>query len=109
LSAATVCSRLTEGNCFTNSSIDRRPQGSRRGCAMAESNQRHRQTLEATVMPAGVRSERLGQILGFILYVATLASGTSYRWARARGSGRDAHFHRCVCSGVHQGPDREEP
>jgi|GEM_PF-4334190 len=43
---------------------------------MAESNQRHRQTLEATVIPAGVRSERLGQVLGFILYIATLASGT---------------------------------
>lgn len=28
------------------------------------------------MIPAGVRSERLGQVLGFILYVATLASGT---------------------------------
>jgi len=52
------------------------PGAADRIIAMAESNQRHRQTLEATVIPAGVRSERLGQVLGFILYIATLASGT---------------------------------
>lgn len=52
------------------------PGAADRIIAMAESNQRHRQRLEATVIPAGVRSERLGQVLGFILYIATLASGT---------------------------------
>lgn len=43
---------------------------------MAEKNQLHRHALEAKVIPAGVVGERLAQILAFILYLATLASGT---------------------------------
>jgi len=52
------------------------PNGAERILAMAEKNQQHRQSLELAVIPAGVRSERVGQILGFVLYLATLASGT---------------------------------
>lgn len=43
---------------------------------MAERNQAHRQTLEATVIPSNVRNERLGQIFAFIIYLATLGCGT---------------------------------
>ncbi len=43
---------------------------------MAEKNQEHRHALETKVIPAGVVSERLGQVFAFILYLATLGSGT---------------------------------
>ncbi len=52
------------------------PGAAGRIITMAEKNQAHRHSLEAKVIPAGVVSERLGQILGFVLYIATLASGT---------------------------------
>ena len=52
------------------------PNGAERILSMAEKNQEHRQALERAVIPAGVRSERIGQVLGFVLYMATLVSGT---------------------------------
>jgi uncharacterized membrane protein len=52
------------------------PGAADRIVAMAEKNQAHRHALEAKVIPAGIASERLGQILAFVLYLATLGSGT---------------------------------
>ncbi len=52
------------------------PGAADRIITMAEKNQEHRHRLEAKVIPAGIKSERLGQILGFVLYLATIASGT---------------------------------
>ncbi len=52
------------------------PGAADRIVGMAEKNQTHRHALEAKVIPAGVASERLGQIFAFLLYLATLASGT---------------------------------
>jgi len=52
------------------------PGAADRIITMAEKNQGHRHALEAKVIPAGIRSERIGQILAFILYLTTLASGT---------------------------------
>ncbi len=52
------------------------PGAADRIITMAEKNQAHRHALEAKVIPAGIMSERIGQILAFVLYVATLASGT---------------------------------
>ncbi|MFZ2490734.1 MAG: DUF2335 domain-containing protein [Thermoanaerobaculia bacterium] len=40
---------------------------------MAESNQRHRQSLEAQVIPARVKNERLGQIFGLVIALVVIA------------------------------------
>lgn len=52
------------------------PGAAERILAMAEKNQTHRHQLEQRVIPSGILTERIGQILGFILYLATIASGT---------------------------------
>lgn len=48
------------------------PGAADRIITMAEKNQAHRHALEAKVIPAGITSERIGQILAFLLYLATL-------------------------------------
>jgi len=50
--------------------------GAERILAMAEKNQTHRQQLEKAVTLSNVRTERLGQYLGFILFVLILATST---------------------------------
>jgi uncharacterized membrane protein len=52
------------------------PGAADRIITMAEKNQGHRHALEAKVIPAGITSERIGQIFAFLLYLATLGSGT---------------------------------
>jgi uncharacterized membrane protein len=52
------------------------PGAADRIISMAEKNQAHRHELEAKVIPAGILSERIGQILAFVLYLAALGSGT---------------------------------
>lgn len=52
------------------------PGAADRIISMAEMNQRHRHGLEARVIPAGIVSERIGQVFAFVLYLGTLASGT---------------------------------
>ena len=43
--------------------------------AMAERNQKHRHEMEAVVLPAGIKSERRGQFIGALLYLASLGLG----------------------------------
>jgi len=52
------------------------PGGAERIMAMAESQSQHRQTLEKDVIAAGIRAQKAGSILGFLICMAALASGT---------------------------------
>lgn len=60
------------------------PGAADRIVTMAEKNQAHRHALEAKVIPAGIASERIAQVLAFVLYLATIGSGTYLV-----GTGRD--------------------
>lgn len=52
------------------------PGGAERILAMAEKQQAHRQDLEKSVIQSGVARETEGSRFGFILYMASLVSGT---------------------------------
>jgi uncharacterized membrane protein len=52
------------------------PNGAERIMAMAESQSQHRQKLEKDVVAAGIRAQKVGSILGFLICIAALASGT---------------------------------
>lgn len=52
------------------------PDAAERILRMAERNQEHRQRLEAVVIPAKVRSESRGQLIGLTLALAVIGCGT---------------------------------
>jgi uncharacterized membrane protein len=52
------------------------PGGAERILAMAESQSQHRQVLEKKVIEANCSAQRNGSILGFLICIAAIASGT---------------------------------
>jgi len=52
------------------------PGGAERIMAMAENQSRHRQQLESNVLSANIFAQRLGSILGFVVCLAAIGSGT---------------------------------
>jgi uncharacterized membrane protein len=52
------------------------PNGAERIMAMAENQSQHRQILEKDVIAAGILAQKVGSILGFVICIAALASGT---------------------------------
>lgn len=52
------------------------PGGAERILAMAENQSQHRQALEKSVIAANIRAQKVGPILGFIVCIAAIASGT---------------------------------
>jgi uncharacterized membrane protein len=52
------------------------PGGAERILAMAENQSKHRQSLEGKVVDANCRAQRTGSILGFLICITAIASGT---------------------------------
>ena len=52
------------------------PGGAERILAMAENQSKHRQSLEQKVVDANCRAQRNGTILGFLICMAAIGSGT---------------------------------
>ena len=52
------------------------PNGAERIMAMAESQSKHRQELEKRVISANIRAQRFGSVLGFLVCMAAIGSGT---------------------------------
>ena len=52
------------------------PNGAERIMAMAENQSQHRQGLEKQVVSANIRAQRFGSILGFLVCLAAIGSGT---------------------------------
>jgi uncharacterized membrane protein len=52
------------------------PNGAERILAMAENQSKHRQSLEKQVIEANCRAQRNGTILGFLICLAAIGSGT---------------------------------
>lgn len=50
--------------------------GAERIMAMAENQSQHRQALEKSVVAANIRAQKVGPILGFLVCMAAIASGT---------------------------------
>jgi uncharacterized membrane protein len=55
--------------------------------AMAETQSTHRRTLEKDVIAAGIRAQKVGSVLGFLICIAALGSGTFLIYAGKSAEG----------------------
>lgn len=66
---------------------DAAPGGAERILSMAENQSKHRQLLEKQVVDANCRAQRNGTILGFLICMAAIGSGTFLIYAGKSAAG----------------------